>query len=480
MSPEQVRAVAVDHRTDLFSFGAILYEMLVGRRAFVGETPVQTMHAILTQEPPPLAGEDGFSPGLVRLVERCLEKSPGERFQAANDLAFALETLSNHSGHAAGLDAGWAPSAWRLWTAVALLVLGAAVPLAFLAGRDAERQAPASFRRLSFRRGTILHARFAPDGQTVVYAGAWGGEAPRELLERVQQADWHPDGRRLAAVRERGGRRRLEFPVGTVLHETDGWIGAVRFSPRGDRIAFAHHPELDDDGGSVMVADLEGGARSVWGPRSSITGLAWRPGADELWISSADGAHTSRLDALTLAGRRRLIARFADRLSLHDIARDGRVLLTRDLLAAGMRVQRAGAARQGDISWLDASLAADVSRDGRALLFGEGASQTRAVYLQLDGGAPVRLGEGRAAALSPDRRWALAIPRDAPARLLLLPTGTGSARTLRHHGISAYHLAGLMPDGARVVFREATPRARRASTWAPPKTATPGPWRWRA
>src|SRR5947209_3097220 len=95
MSPEQVRGKAVDHRSDIFSFGAILYEMLSGRRAFHGESAAETMSAILKEDPPDLSSTNqNISPALDRLVNHCLEKNPEERFHSASDLAFALEALS--------------------------------------------------------------------------------------------------------------------------------------------------------------------------------------------------------------------------------------------------------------------------------------------------------------------------------------------------------------------------------------------------
>ena len=103
MAPEQVRGLAVDHRADMFAFGAVLYEMLSGERAFKGETAADTMTAILTKDPPDLdATRLSISPGLDRIVRRCLEKSPDLRFQSANDLAFALETLSTVSTSSGG------------------------------------------------------------------------------------------------------------------------------------------------------------------------------------------------------------------------------------------------------------------------------------------------------------------------------------------------------------------------------------------
>src|SRR5438552_10146891 len=95
MSPEQLRGKTVDHRSDIFSFGAILYEMLAGSRAFRGETEVDTMTAVLREEPPSRSLEEAEIPtGYQDIVRQCLDKEPENRFQSAKDLAFALQTLS--------------------------------------------------------------------------------------------------------------------------------------------------------------------------------------------------------------------------------------------------------------------------------------------------------------------------------------------------------------------------------------------------
>ena len=100
MSPEQVRATAVDHRSDIFSFGAVLYEMLSGRRAFHGDSAIETLNAILKEEPPELSSTNSnIAPALERVVWHCLEKSPERRFQSAGDVAFALESLTGVTSH---------------------------------------------------------------------------------------------------------------------------------------------------------------------------------------------------------------------------------------------------------------------------------------------------------------------------------------------------------------------------------------------
>jgi hypothetical protein len=198
MSPEQVCGKRVDHLSDIFTFGVILYEMLSGRRAFRRDSTAETMSAILKEDPPDLSEADDKIPApLARIVSHCLEKTPEERFQSASDLAFALEALSNSSGTGAdrkGLPP--APPRRRLrWTALAAAAsLAASAAVAFLAGehaaerlaaqkaaeRVAERPAPV-FDRLTHRNGVVESARFTPDATEILYGAAWGGK-PVELF----------------------------------------------------------------------------------------------------------------------------------------------------------------------------------------------------------------------------------------------------------------------------------------------------------
>ncbi len=144
MSPEQVRGQQADHRSDIFSFGSILYEMLTGRRAFHGDSGVETMSAILKEEPALLAsGSPSLPPGIERVVRHCLEKSREERFQSASDLAFALESLSSistASGVARALPVGAPARLRRLAAAAAALAVVAAAAYFWAAGRSAGRR----------------------------------------------------------------------------------------------------------------------------------------------------------------------------------------------------------------------------------------------------------------------------------------------------------------------------------------------------
>src|SRR3954453_5457946 len=179
MSPEQCRGATIDARSDIFSFGAVLYEMISGKRAFRGDTTADAISSILKEEPSDLSatGRD-VPPLLERIVHHCLEKDPAARFQSASDIAFALEALSSISSAATGVTAAMSTSAVatptsRKWLALALLGVIAVLVVALLVVRVTTRRPELpSYRQLTFGREFISSARFAPDQRTVVYSSA--------------------------------------------------------------------------------------------------------------------------------------------------------------------------------------------------------------------------------------------------------------------------------------------------------------------
>ena len=198
MSPEQVRGEAADHRSDIFSFGVVLYEMLTGRQAFGRDTGAESMAAILKEDPPEIAATgSGPSPTLQRILQHCLEKKPGERFQSARDIAFAIQALSASTvtGEKAGTGSRRGGRPWLTVIAVAAAMAVAALT-SYRSGQKAERRLAAgvTFRQMSFRRQTVFQAAFAPDGETIVYSAALEGNVPELFTIRPEYPEPRPLG----------------------------------------------------------------------------------------------------------------------------------------------------------------------------------------------------------------------------------------------------------------------------------------------
>lgn len=236
-----------------------------------------------------------------------------------------------------------------------------------------------NYQQLTFRRGTIWSARFAPDGRTVVYGAAWDGQAtavfltrpespesqalgladadilsvsssgelavslgrdvlrfwesvgtlahvpltggaPREILKGVKDADWAPDGKALAIVRRVEGNDRLEFPIGKVLYESEGYMALPRVSRNGDRVAFLERAQGQE---SVGVVNAAGEKQTIASGQNAESGLAWSQSGEEVFYTVVTGGSTA-LHAATGSGNQRLVTRMPGEWKLHDISRDGR------------------------------------------------------------------------------------------------------------------------------------------------------------
>src|SRR5688500_632305 len=515
MSPEQVRGQNADHRSDIFSFGAVLYEMLTGQRAFKGRSAVESLNAFLKDDPPQItvAANAALPPALERIVYHCLEKQPAQRFQSAHDLAFDIEALSSPSGSSprAALLPGESP--WQRARPALLAALIMALPAAgFLLARTAPHHPNPEYQRLTFRRGTVHGARFAPDGQ-VIYSASWDGKPrelyarraetpdaravgfpmtsivgvspsgemallmhkegkpsvlaraplaggpPREILEHVSAADWARDGSDFAVVRYVESAVRLEYPIGTVLVTSPAnlAISHPRISPNGEMVAFIDHPVANDDRGSISIVDRKGRKTTLSSDWASVEGLAWAKDGDEVLFTAAKVGADSALYAVDLSGKRRLVEKAPGRLVLHDVSRDGMLLLERNSHRTEVRGVAADGKGEGiDLSWFDFSAPVDLSADGKTLLFyesGEGGGPLYSVYVRpSDGGLPIRIGEGRAQSLSPDGRFAVSIPLDGEPRMVILPTRAGEVKTIRHSQIEHYRWAQWLPDGKQILF----------------------------
>jgi Tol biopolymer transport system component len=523
LSPEQARGEKLDHRSDIFALGIVLYEMLAGRKAFRGNSPADTVSAILKEQPPELGQiVRDLPPAVDRIVTRCLEKERDDRFQSASDLGFALDAVS---GFSAPIVAIAPPPTRRRWKYLGAAALGAAVvaAAAALTGQWFVSTDPPRFRQLTFRRGTVQAARFAPDARTIVYAAEWEGRpaelfstrpespearslqltstglfalstkgdmavalnpsgfglvdgtlgraalaggVPRELAKGVFAADWSPDGSELAAVQSIKGHSVLQYPLGKTLYDAaPGTISHIRFSPSGDAIAFLLHPVSGDTAGAVMLTDLNGQVKELSKGWNSVLGLSWSPDGREVWFTGTRTGAAQALHAVTRTGVERLLLAAPATLTLHDVSSDGHVLVTRDAWGAGVMALPPGATAERDLSWLDGSTAWDLSADGTSMVIEESweaGGSARAIYLRSTDGAPaVRLGDGIPLALSSDKQWVIA-GNVAGDRLTLLPTGVGAQKTLPRGAITNYFpSARWLPNGREILF-SATESGRRS------------------
>jgi len=542
MSPEQVRGLSADTRSDIFALGSVLYEMLARRRAFVGETASEIETAILREEPPELPTLDGrVSPALDRIVRRCLEKRVEDRFETARDVAFALETVAT-SGEAKAIRDTERPSRRLATLALLAALLGGLLGgAALVAGLRGSTPVP-SYTQLTFRRGAILSARFSRDGQTVVYSAAWDGQpaqvyatrigshesrpldlegmvlsvssrdevavklgrylgrrswgkddkgtlarvslaggAPRELLENVTAADWDSEGRELAVLHE----GRLEYPIGHVVYAPEGVIYSVRALP-GGRFAILEDQAVQEGETWRMAVSLidRAGQRTVLSPGwLNWWDVSWSAATQEVFFAASRGDEDG-LRSVSLAGRERLVARIPGDFALHDADPLGRLLLERRVKRYSTVCLAPGASRERDLSWLDATGAADLSADGRQVLLIEygGSPSAQAMYLRKTDGSPaVRLSEDNGLSLSPDGRWALALPgqQARPDHVVLVPTGAGERRELRHPSIRVFNQGAWFPDGKRIaVTGSEKDNSWRLFVWdvemsAPPRPLSP-------
>lgn len=402
------------------------------------------------------------------------------------------------------------------------LAAAAAVGGAWLGrGRTGPVVATPSFQRLTFRRGLVRSARIAPDGQTILYGALWDGDAcrvyttrldnpesraldlpqanvlavsrtgelalslgvnlegvftygtlarvpiaggaPRELVEDVKFADWSPDGSALALIRSVDGVDRLEYPQGRVLvqpGEGEGTgLGFARVAPDGQRVAYIHYADPQALFGTVRIVDAQGRIEVLTGEFVNIHGLAWS--GERLWFTASDDRPLFRSLRVIEPGRApRVVARMPVNVTVWDASADGRLLIAQTDDRAAMIGRLPGDENDRDLSWLDASWVADVSRDGRMLLFselGQGVGAVPAAYLRgTDGSPAVRLGTGQPLALSADGQWALVMNSERPLaraapHIDLVPTGPGETRRLPDVLDLDYYDAWWPPGSQRVV-----------------------------
>ncbi|HEX7549198.1 MAG TPA: serine/threonine-protein kinase, partial [Candidatus Methylomirabilis sp.] len=492
MSPEQVRGEAVDSRSDIFSFGVVLHEMLTGQQAFKRETTAESMTAILKEEPPEIAASGALVPaGLDRVVRRCLEKIPRNRFQTAHDLAFALGNLSSGSGAAPSPVPSLAKDRKAIRTRASLIALvflclglGAGVGGWALGNRASPLL---TFRKLTFGRGTIDGARFVPGSRDIAYSARWQGnpstvyllregspepralEIPgamllatsakggaavltrpaldsglfegtasvlplagggaREVSRRASALDFSADGTDLCLVT---GINQLEWPQGEILVRSTSALSNPRI--RGAQAAFFRSTPQTNADGEICVVTRGGQPRSL-AHYTGWTGLAWGPDGREIWFSTFDG-NASRIQAVSLKGRTRLLAQYPGRLDLVDVDPTGRCLVIASSQQRQAFGRSPGAERDVDLTWLDAQAPLALRPDGSLVLLARAGDWSMAdrvgLYLRpLNGGPAIHIGTGSVFAdLSPDGRWVATLEADAKgqAGLRMIPTAAGASR----------------------------------------------------
>jgi eukaryotic-like serine/threonine-protein kinase len=513
MSPEQVRGETSDGRSDIFSFGAVLYEMLSGKRAFKRDTAAETMTAVLREEPLELS-ESGLQVplGMQRILTRCLEKSVERRFQSASDLAFAIESLGGTTS-TKSVAQPKVQRSWLTWAAVAVGVVALASALWWV-GRLSGTKAQPKFTRLTYQRGYLANARFAKEGPTIVYSAQWNddpleiysvrtefpqsvkvdlpesvllalsssgdmeilvdpahesnffsgtmaqaqmtGGTPRAQEKEVIAADYAPDGKTLAVVRKANRKVQLEYPEGKVIYATAGYLDYVRASRDGKQVAFLEHPVYGDDRGWVAVVDEAGNRKQLTREYAGIQGLAWSQTGKEIWFTAADHPDF-QLYGVSLAGKERAILPTPQRARLLDIAADGRVLLSNEQYRTEITgIDPATGKERRGLEWFNGSVSPDILPDGKAIVFMEWSGPAGPLYLtvyrKLDGSAPVALGPGTQPEFSPDGTTVASGLLSSPSQVALNPIGAGGSRRLPLGDLTSLGRTAWFPDGRHLLL----------------------------
>ncbi len=516
MSPEQAEGKRVDARSDIFSFGALLYEMVTGRRAFQGQSTVSIMAAVLNQQPPtPRALVATLPAELERVILRCLKKEPERRIQHMDDVKLSLEDVLQE------IDSPSAPApaqkrTSRAWLTAAICVAAVAVAFGAWLGRRTFQKKQITFQRLTFQRGDILGARFASAG-TFVYAAEWngapstlfsaqlgnrearnlglpsgnimsvsrngnlailigagnaltqgvlaevplGGGVPHQLLENVSAADWDRTGESIAVVRTVEGHYHIEYPIGTVLYNTQSTRAPsyLRISPKNGLLAFFEYTDAGDYSIEVIGSGHPNQVLSTGWRR--IGGLDWAPNGRELWFAGARTGADPGVYAVDLSSRERMLLQTGGIPILHDVAADGRLLLSSADSRLGMRCLTPESGGERELSWLDASSIKGISDDGNTVLFLElsyGKGRSPAIYIRHTDGSPAfKLGYGTQAVLSPDGRWVACLQEETgTSQLVLLPTGPGEKKTLALGDIRPERFEWF-PDSDRILLVGSAP-----------------------
>ena len=340
----------------------------------------------------------------------------------------------------------------------------AAAAASFYAGFRIGHTPQPRLNRLTFRRGTVNSARFAPDGRTIFYSASWegapsqifakselatppavlasisrqgelavilsgssnlarvspGGGTPHEVVRNVIWADWAPDGANFLIVRVSGSRQRIELPIGKVLYETENQVPLARLAPDGRRIAFFEI--LPDSAVNLNLLD-SGRTRTLISRWRDPAGLAFPTGGNDIWFSASHDDNPPAIHAVDLSGKIRPVLELTEGAVVCDISPAGRVLFTAHDRRAAMIGLEPGQTAERDLSWFDRSMAAAISADGSTILFAEAG---KPFVRKSNGSPPAPLDSGAPLALSPDAQWAALLR----STLVLVPLAGGEPREL--------------------------------------------------
>lgn len=405
----------------------------------------------------------------------------------------------------------------KLLGLAAAVLIFAAVVFAYVRSRAVANRNQPSFRQLTFHSGIVRSGRFARDARKIVYSAKWSGSDQQTYfadldtsksqslkfaqgtlaavsskgdlafisrdrlhldspvrLSRVslsggaaqtigvgaKAADWAPNGRELAIVREAGPESVVEFPAGNRVYSSQGWVNCLRVSPKGDRIAFLEHPVRDDDAGHVRLVDAKGNSRVLTEEWNSIDGLAWTSSGKEIWFTASKKGSAHALYAVSQASRLRTISDTPSSLRLLDISSTGRVLITIDDVRMTMSGAPGLRAAESDMSNFDLSHADGISADGRFVLFtegGVGGGQHYANYIHDQKcGQTFRVASGRGLAISSDGKRVLTVDPQDRSTLTIIALGSRGQTKVQGSGFQ-YQWAKFLEDGKKLLVGGAYP-----------------------